>query len=85
MKNRDTLRRGRNGGEGGDVTKEFIGNVQRIGNNRTTCAFEDNLSEQSIETQWRARSTDGTRTWKTAGRGGGLHSQVVLGTGKWEG
>lgn len=53
----------------GGVTKEFIDNVQRIGNNRITLAFEDNLSEQSLETQQRGGGGEGeehrgTRSWK---------------------
>lgn len=56
------------GGWGG-VTKEFIDNVQRIGNNGITLAFEDNLSEQSLETQQRGGGDEGeehggTKSWR---------------------
>ena len=36
-------------GKGSDVTKEFIGNVQRIGSERASLAFEDNLPELSLD------------------------------------
>lgn len=64
-------------GKGSGVTKEFIGNVQRIRSERTSLAFEDNLPELSLDSWWRGGG------WGAARRsGGGLHYEVVLGTGK---